>query len=237
MQWLQGKTSETISPRWTLAVYSAPWLFSLRQVTLHLGLIKTLKCSKLDYQPDTGVTVASQIWGNRQQQSVRQSWVVMGGKSTNFRTGGPQAQCPKHATRRKFHPSHSIRKVRWHFANYPFRKKTPHPAMASAHHHMGFSILALQLPGTGIRTHARHCGVTSTLCAKGGCFVCVLRTCSSLRCSSRRHPRKPQPRGLPESPIFWKEQPCKIRRVLLSCLPSLSVITILNKMNECHTLS
>lgn len=119
----------------------------------------------------------------------------------------------------------------------PSEKKTPHPAMASAHHHTGFSILALQLPGTGIRTHARHCGVTSTLCAKGGCFVCVLRTCSSLRCSSRRHPRKPQPRGLPESPIFWKEQPCKIRRVLLSCLPSLSVITILNKMNECHTLS
>lgn len=128
MQWLQGKTSETISPRWTLAVYSAPWLFSLRQVTLHLGLIKTLKCSKLDYQPDTGVTVASQIWGNRQQQSVRQSWVVMGGKSTNFRTGGPQAQCPKHATRRKFHPSHSIRKVRWHFANYPFRKKNTSPS-------------------------------------------------------------------------------------------------------------
>lgn len=45
--------------------------------------------------------------------------------------------------------------------------------MASAHHHMGFSILALQLPGTGICTHARHCGVTSTLLLCQGGVLCL----------------------------------------------------------------
>lgn len=86
-------------------------------------------------------------------------------------------------------------------------------------------------------THGTAGSPAPCLCAKGGCFAYMLRACSSLGCSSRRHPWKQQPRGLPVSPIFWKEQPCKIRRALLSCLPSLSVIIILNKMNECHTLS
>lgn len=45
--------------------------------------------------------------------------------------------------------------------------------MASAHHHTGFSILALQLPGTGILTHAWHCGVTCTLPLCQGRVLCL----------------------------------------------------------------
>ena len=71
-------------------------------------------------------------------------------------------------------------------------------------------------PHAALQGHQQPC-----FCAKGERFTCVLRACSSLGSSSRRHPRKQQPRGLPASPMFWKEQPCDINQTCLALLPAL----------------